>query len=115
MSIATAQLRQLTAEMATLFANAGLSDFDVSLDTSGGRYGETDVSLKLTAKLKGVKSTSDAAFERKVAEHGLRLIGAKGETLTGYNSNRPKYPYSYVTVRGARYKQSIDSAKAMFG
>jgi hypothetical protein len=113
MSITKAQLITLRAEMNAAFEKAGLSEF--TAEVSHMKYGDTDVTVKVIAKLSGVKSSTDVEFERKVAEYGLRMVGSKGEKLTGYNGNRPKYPFSYETVRGARYKQTVSGARTMFG
>lgn len=113
MSITRAQLRTLQAEMEAAFAKAGITDFDLAVD--GMRYGADEVTVKVKGKLKGVTTTSDRIFEAKVAEYGLKLVGSKGQKLTGYKPSRPKYPFSYKTVRGAQYKCTIAQAKAIFG
>jgi len=113
MAITRAQLRTLQAEMEAAFAKAGITDFDLNVE--GMRYSTDEVTVKVKGKLKGVTTASDAIFERKVAEHGLKLIGSKGEKLTGYKPSRPKYPFSYTTVRGAQYKCTIAQAKEIFG
>lgn len=113
MSITRAQLRTLQTEMQAAFDKAGFSDFTATVGSM--RFGATDVNVKVTAKLKGVKSTTDAAFERKVAEYGLKMVGVKGQTLTGYKPSRYKYPFSYTTVCGAQYKATVAQAKAIFG
>ena len=113
MSITRAQLRTLRTEMQAALDKAGITDFELTVDSM--RYGATDVTVKVQGKLKGVTSTSDALFQRKVAEYGLKLTGVKGQTLTGYKPSRPKYPFSYTTVRGAQYKCTIEQAKAIFG
>lgn len=112
-TITRAQLRVLRDEMTAAFAKAGISDFD--LEVGNMRFGPDEVTIKVTGKLKGVTTKTDRIFEQKVAELGLRMVGRKGEKLTGYKPSRYKYPFSYVTVRGARYKCSEMQAKALFG
>jgi hypothetical protein len=99
--------------MEAAFAKAGITDFDLAVD--GIRFGADEATIKVKAKLKGVTTTTDRVFERKVAEYGLKLVGQKGEQLVGYKSSRPKYPFSYKTVCGAQYKCTVDQAKAIFG
>lgn len=113
MSITQAQLRLLSKEMQSVFDAFDFTDF--TIDAGPMRYGLTDVTVRVTAKLKGVQSTSDALFESKVAELGLKMVGVKGQKLTGYTQRRHKYPFSYETVRGARYKCSVAQAKEIFG
>lgn len=112
-TITRAKLRTLQAEMDAAFKKAGFTDFTLSVE--GMRFGETEVNIKVKGKLKGVKATSDRTFEKKVAEYGLKLVGPKGQKLVGYKPSRYKYPFSYVTVRGAQYKATIEQAKAIFG
>lgn len=113
MSITKAQLRTLRTEMQAALDKAGITDFEFEIGNM--RYGADEVDIKVKGKLKGVTTTTDRLFQQKVAEHGLQMIGRKGETLTGYAPSRPKYPFSYTTVRGARYKCSAEQAKAIFG
>lgn len=113
MSITKAQLTALRAEMQAAFAKAGIKDFD--LEVGGMRYGADEVTIKVLGKLKGVTTKTDRVFEQKVAEYGLKLVGPKGQKLVGYTPSRYKYPFSYVTVRGARYKATPAQAKAIFG
>lgn len=40
---------------------------------------------------------------------------AKGDTLISYHSNRPKYPFVFRSIRGARWKQTPEQAKRRFG
>ncbi len=113
MSITNAKLKTLRAEMQAAFTKAGLTDFD--LEVGNMRYGADEVTIKVLGKLKGVTTKTDRVFEQEVARYGLRLVGSKGQKLTGYTPSRYKYPFSYTTVRGARYKASIEQAKAIFG
>lgn len=113
MSITKAQLRTLRTEMQAALDKAGITDFEVEVGNM--RFGADEVDIKVKGKLKGVTTTTDRLFQQKVAEYGLKLTGTKGETMTGYTPSRPKYPFSYTTVRGTRYKCSVEQAKAIFG
>ena len=113
MAITKAQLRTLRTEMQAALDKAGITDFE--FEVGNMRYGADEVDIKVKGKLKGVDTASDRLFDVKRAEHGLKMIGRKGETLTGYTPSRYKYPFSYTTVRGARYKCSVEQAKEIFG
>lgn len=113
MAITRAMLKTLRAEMQAALEKAGINNFD--LEVGNMRFTETEVTIKVQGKLKGVKTGTDRVFERKVAELGLNMIGSKGERLTGYTPSRYKYPFSYETVRGAKYKCSEAQAQLMFG
>jgi hypothetical protein len=117
MSITKAQLKTLRTEMQAALDNAGL---DFKLSVGNMSFTATTVNIKVAGIVKssdGVVATTpaDRLFEERVAALGLKMIGAKGEKLVGYSVSRYKYPFSYVTVRGARYKQTEAQAKAMFG
>jgi hypothetical protein len=111
MAITKAQLRTLRTEMQAALDKAGIADFE--FEVGNMRFCTDEVDIKVKGKLAGVTTTTDRLFQQKVAEHGLKLTGLKGETLTGYTA-RLKYPFSYTTVRGARYKCSAQQAKAIF-
>lgn len=113
MTITRTQLKTLQSTMQAALDAAGITDF--TLEVGDMRYSATEVNIKVKGSLTGVATPSDKMFERKVAEYGLGLRGTKGETLTAYNSNRPKYPFSYTTVRGAYYKCTIEQAVSKFG
>jgi hypothetical protein len=83
-------------------------------------FSPTTVNIKVAGTVKSANGTvvetpADRDFAEKIAALGLKMIGPKGEKLVEYKASRYKYPFGYVTVRGARYKQSELSAKAMFG
>jgi hypothetical protein len=117
MSITKAQLKTLRTEMQAALNKAGLGfEFEVG----NMSFSATTVNIKVAGTVTSsdgtvVETSADRLFAQKVAALGLKMIGAKGETLVGYQASRYKYPFSYVTVRGARYKQSEAQAKAMFG
>ena len=113
MSITTAQLKTLRTEMQAALDKAGLSNFN--LEVGAMRYGTDEVTVKVIGKLKGVTTKTDRVFEEKVVEYGLQKVGPKGEVLTGYKPSRYKYPFSYTSARGARYKCTVEQAKAIFG
>lgn len=112
MTITRAQLKTLRTAMQAALDAAGIDDFELSVENMS--FSATEVTVKVKGKLTGVATPSDNMFERKVAEYGLRLTGAKGEQLTGFKASRPKYPFSYTTVRGANYKCTIEQAIAKF-
>ena len=55
------------------------------------------------------------AIETAMKAFGInRKVNAKGDTLVSYHKNRPKYPFVYVSIRGARWKQSAEQARKRF-
>ncbi len=117
MSITKAQLKTLRTEMQAALNKAGLG---FQFDVGNMRFTSTEVNIKVTGTVQSadgavVKTAADRMFEAKVAALGLKMVGRKGEKLVEYKASRYKYPFGYVTVRGARYKQSEAQAKVMFG
>ena len=113
MVITRKQLKVLRAEMQAALDKVGVTDFE--LEVGNMRYTTDEVTVTVQGKLKGVTTQTDRLFEQKVAEYGLKLVGEKGKRLTGYKPSRYKYPFSYETVRGARYNCSVEQAKVIFG
>lgn len=113
MAITREQLRVLRVEMQAALNKAGIKNFD--LEVGAMRFGPDEVNIKVKGKLKGVATATDRVFERKVAELGLQLVNAEGKRLTGYTPSRWKYPFSYVSNRGAQYKCTEAQAKVLFG
>ena len=117
MSITKAQLKTLRIEMQAALDKAGLG-FELEVGTM--RFSTTTVDIKVAGTVKSadgtaVKTPADRLFAEKIAALGLKMIGPKGEKLTEYKVSRYKYPFGYVTARGARFKQSEAQAKVMFG
>lgn len=48
------------------------------------------------------------------AFHINRKVNDKGDTLVSYHPNRPKYPFVYRSIRGARWKQTVEQAQRRF-
>ena len=85
------------------------------------RFSEDEFSTRLTAKV--TKSTKvdgktvsiDPMLALQIKTLKLKLT-AEGKKLTGYNTRRPKYPFSYTVIKsGAKYKCSPNQAKVIFG
>ena len=113
MSITQSQLRVLRTEMQAALNKAGLTGF--TAEVGNMRYGDTEVTIKVVATVSGVQPKKAAGLEEQVALLGLKLVSSDGKKLTGYTPSRWKFPFSYETVRGARYKCSEEQAKAIFG
>ena len=106
-------LKQLRLEMQAAFDKAGMAGFE--LEVGNMRFSTDTVTIKVEGKLAGAVTKVDKTFEAKVKEHGLKMVGAKGQQLVGYKASRPKYPFSYKTIRGTGYKATVAQAKAIFG
>jgi len=111
-TITRAKLKTLRENMQRALNEAGL---DFTFDVGNMTFGDTEVTIKVKAVLNGATPKSKADLEKKMKVYGLGYKGKKGQTLTGFNFRSPKYPFTFVTVRGARYKCSLEQAKAIFG
>lgn len=122
-------LKQLRADMDAALA-AVQAKHGITITMGSMRFSADRVTCKVEANTMIDTATSMSTAGAGMADvtglakplvaamllHGVKNVtGRKGEKLTGYNANRPKYPFSYVTVRGTRYKQSITEARRMFG
>ncbi len=119
-------LKQLRADMDAALA-AVQAKHGITITMGSMRFSADKVTCKVEANTAVQTSVTDSTtaaqtglvsnvLKNAMTINGIaRTTGNKGETLTGYNANRPKYPFSYVTVRGTRYKQSITEARRMFG
>lgn len=113
MTITKEQLRVLRVEMQAALDKAGIKNFDLTVGAM--RFGADEVNIKVAGKLKGVTTATDRVFESKVVALGLAKTNQAGQRLTGYTPSRWKYPFSYESKRGARYKCTESQAVALFG
>lgn len=61
------------------------------------------------------KLNKNASLDTAMKAFGVKnKTNAKGDTLVSFHRNRPKYPFVYVSIRGARWKASADMAKRRF-
>lgn len=99
--------------------NEVLSEYgaETNLEFKLGRitFNSAEVSVKLEAKVRGTETIEDRQLKREMAFHGLNKNGKNGEVLTGYNSRRYKYPFSYTDGNGRRMKAQLTYAKILFG
>lgn len=119
-------LKQLRADMDAALA-AVQAKHGITISMGSMRFSADRVTCKVEANTNVQTVTSDntvvtptagisTALQRAMQQNGIaRTTGRKGEVLTGYTASRPKYPFSYQTVRGTRYKQTVEQARAMFG
>lgn len=57
-----------------------------------------------------------AALARGMAMYGIRICkNAKGDQLVDFHPTRPKYPFTYQSAGGTRWKITPEQARARFG
>jgi len=112
-------VRQMEDEMVAVLNKYGFEN--VTFAGAGARYEPAECTFKIRGTVtgvEGVQTRKQTDLERYAALDGIADItkrGPKGEELIEYHTRKPKYPYIYKTVRGARYKCTPDQAKRMFG
>lgn len=106
--------------------NAALAEVSkkhgINIEFGTIRFSGNQARTKLTMETQG--RAADVAVLKSV---GLNLAsackmfninadarGPKGERLVDYVPSRPKYPFTYETIRGTRYKCSQYDASRMF-
>ena len=103
------------------FKDCGTVDLRRARDQSFGRIMKFDiepgravtVTVGSTAK---PRLNKNASLDTAMKAFGItNKTNSKGDTLVSFHRNRPKYPFVYVSIRGARWKASADMAKRRFG
>lgn len=110
--ITRSQLKVLRDEMQKALDTAGIKNFEFEIGNM--RYTDVEVTIKVQAKIKGVKGRADVALERAMKQHGLQETNSRGDKLVTFNSAARKYPFVYATRQGKRYKTDLFGAKARF-
>lgn len=107
-------LTALRAEMNAILSKYGV---DANLDISVGnmKFSESEVEIKVTAKVKGAKTFSNVILESRIAALGLKLKNKFGDELVDYNTRAYKMPFVYRCGKtGKMFKCDDRSAKMRF-
>lgn len=107
-------LKALREEMNALLNKYGV---DANLDIHVGdmKFSEAEVTIKVTAKVKGAKTFSNVILESRAAALGLNLKNKFGDELVDYNTRCYKMPFVYLNAAdGKRYKCDERTAKIRF-
>lgn len=108
-------VRQLEKEMLEVLNRHGFTN--VSFAGKGARFDSAECTFKINARVEGATTRAESELEMMAKLEGIDVNkrGPKGEKLIEYHSRKPKYPWIYETVRGARYKCTTAQARAKFG
>jgi hypothetical protein len=107
-------LTSLRKEMNELLQKYGVS---ANIDFSVGnmKFRDTEVEIKVSAKIKGAKTFSNTVLETRAASLGLKLVNASGDKLVDYNPRAYKKPFIFMKASdGKKYCCDIVYAKALF-
>lgn len=107
-------LTALRAEMQALLSKYGI-DSNLEFEVGSMKFSESDVEIKVKAKVVGAKSFSNVILETRAAALGLKLKNKFGDELVDYNTRAHKMPFVYINAAdGKRYKCTEQMAKMRF-
>ena len=107
-------LKALRVEMEALLAKYGVgSNLDITVGNM--KFNESEVEIKVKAKVKGAKTFTNVILESRAKALGLTLKNKFGDELIDYNTRAPKMPFIYINAAdGKRYKCDERLAKLRF-
>ena len=104
-------LQALRAEMEAVLAKYGV-DSNLQFEVGQMKFSDSEVQIKVSAKVKGAKTFNDVVLESRVKALGL-VMEKNGAKLVRYDSKKYKMPFIYEKG-GKLYKTSEDHAKFIF-
>jgi hypothetical protein len=107
-------LKMLRLEMQALLTKYG-ADMNIEFNIGNMKFSESEVEIKVSAKIAGAKTFTNVILESRVAALGLKMTNSLGDQLVDYNTKAYKMPYVYLNARdGKRYKCDERSVKIRF-
>jgi hypothetical protein len=104
-------LNALRAEMEAVLAKYGMES-NLEFSVGSMKFSQTDVEIKVSAKIKGAKTFKDVVLESRVKALGL-VMEKNGAKLVRYDSKKYKMPFIYEKG-GKLYKTTEAHAKLLF-
>ena len=104
-------LNNLRAEMEVVFQKYGV-DSNLEFSIGGMRFSDAEVTVKVSAKVKGARTLTDAILQSRVDALGL-VMEKNGSKLVRYDTKKHKFPFIYEK-NGKLYKTSVEHAKLLF-
>ena len=104
-------LKALRAEMEAVLQKYGVGA-NLEFTVGAMKFSQSDVEIKVTAKVQGAKTFNDVVLESRVKALGL-VMEKNGARLVRYDTKRHKFPFIYEKG-GKMFKTSEDSARLMF-
>jgi hypothetical protein len=106
-------LNELRSEMNELLQKYGMES-NLEIQVGNMSFTDASVNIKVTAKVKGLKTREDKVFDAQVVELNLKTTNSRGDKLVGYKAANWKMPYLYVSGNGKSYKCDERTAKKLF-
>lgn len=107
-------LKALRTEMETLLAKYGIeSNLDITVGNM--KFSESEVEIKVSAKVKGAKTLTNVILESRAAALGLKIKNSFGDELVDYNTRAQKMPFVFKCGKtGKMFKCDERNAKIRF-
>lgn len=107
-------LTALRAEMQALLSKYGV-DSNLEIEVGNMKFSESEVEIKVKAKVVGAKTLTNVILESRVAALGMKMTNKFGDQLVDYNTRAHKMPFVYINAAdGKRYKCTEQMAKMRF-
>jgi hypothetical protein len=104
-------LTNLRAEMEAVLQKYGV-DSNLEFEVGSMRFSDAEVTIKVTAKVKGARTLTDVILQSRVEALGL-VMEKNGCKLVRYDTKKHKFPFIYEKG-GKLYKTSVEHAKFLF-
>lgn len=106
-------LKAFRSEMQALLDKFGAN---IQFEVGNMRFSESEVDIKVKAKIKGATTRTDKQLELYAKIAGVtKFENDRGDKLVGYNSRSYKYPFIYLNgLDGKRYKCDERTVKMKF-
>lgn len=107
-------LNALRAEMNALLNKYGIES-NIEFEVGNMKFSESEVEIKVKAKIVGAKTFTNVILESRVAALGLKMKNKIGDELVDYNTKAYKMPFVYRNAAdGKLYKCDERLAKIRF-
>jgi hypothetical protein len=105
-------LRNLRVEMQALLEAYGV-ETNLEITVGNMSFSDTEVNIKVQAKVKGAETLTDRILQMEVDRLGLKMENKAGDKLVEYKTRAQKYSFVYES-RGKLYKTDERGIVARF-
>ena len=106
-------LKNLRTEMQALMDKYGVKS-NLEITVGNMSFDNTEVSIKVKAKVKGAETQEDVLLALEMKRLGLKSTNKLGQTLVMYKPRSYKMPFVYSNASGKMFKCCPNTAKKMF-
>ena len=107
-------LKALRIEMQDVMNKYGVKS-NLEIHVGNMSFGDAEVSIKIKAVIKGVKTAADHMTEMLIKQSNLVSPNKMGDTIVEFNSRAHKMPWIYKCGKtGKQFKTTDESAERRF-